>query len=375
MTELRPDQFYLFPRFIREAKIRMNAPHLSRKVLEGFIVPPRTFMQMLYSAGRGAIGLMNIDNRAEFIDKLDKGTINEGVMSQATAGPMMMLSLFHDLQNPLFKRYRFDATEFLGGMGPALERFHSVSAELENELIHILEEAKKKDGDTKEKDENPEPDSKEESNQIHDKNLLTNDDFFKTELSDKSIAAVLKHDWMEVATKDPESFAAQLSRMVTTELFNMNQTRAKAAFLLPGGGKIAFKAGGCTVNNVALLSARAFTCVEKHIGEDIEHWGPQTEGKYEIIDNILDEEDLKKRKGGVAAQIEVLYDVTQSFVEIDSSESSSKDGEKQELDLTTVSVAVMEGWLFGGPDDELRWRLALHRPAIEFPGIQVSMTM
>lgn len=350
----------------------MNAPHLARKALDGFIIPPRTFSQMIFSAGKGAIGLLNIDNRAEFIDKLDKGTINEGVMSQATAGPMMMLSLFHDLQNPLFKRYKFDTNQFLEGMGPALERFHSVLAQLENELIHVKEEAmKKKEGEgPTAKDEKTEKTSNDDSTLVRDKRFsFLKDDFFKGEISDKSIAAVLEHDWGDMAKKDPESSAAQLSRMVTKELFNIHETRAKALFLLPGGCNVGFKEGCCTVNNVALLSARAFTCVEKDMREDIERWGPQTEGKYEIIDYELDEEELKKRKGGVAAQIEVLYDVTQSLVEM------APEGEKQELDLTSVSVAVMEGWLFGGPDDELRWRLVLHRPANEFPGIQVSMTM
>jgi hypothetical protein len=332
-------------------------------------------MQMMFSACRGAMGLINIDNRAEFIDKLDKGTINEGVMSQATAGPMMMLSLFHDLQNPLFKRYKFDASEFLEGMVPALERFHTVSATLENELIKIKEEAHKNDNNNTQENvaDNNNNSENESSTQPQGNNRA--DDFFKNEISDRSIAAVLKHDWMDIAKKEPESLAGQLSRMVTAELFNIHQTRAKAAFLLPGGSTVAFKEGACTVNNVALLSARAFMCVEKDVGDDIERWGPRSDWKYEIIDYEMDEEELKKRRGGVAAQLEVLYDVTQSFVEVNPSDSPSKEKEVQELDLTSVSVAVMEGWLFGGPDGQLRWKLALHRPAIEFPGVQVSMTL
>lgn len=309
--------------------------------------------------------MINIDNRAEFIEKLDKGTINEGVMSQATAGPMLMLSLFHDLQNPLFKRYKFDSNEFLEGMIPALERFHTVSATLENELLKIKNEAHKSDADanTPEKGNNT---SENQSTQ-QPPSSFANDDFFKTEISDRSVAAVLKHDWTDIAKKEPESLAGQLSRMVTAELFHIHQTRAKASFLLPGGSKVAFKEGSCTVNNVALLSARAFMCVEKDGGDDIERWGSRSDWKYEIVDYDMEDEELKKRKGGVAAQLEVLYDVTQSFVEVQPSDNSSKDSEVQELDLTTVSVAVMEGWLFGGPDDQLRWKLALDRPALEFP--------
>lgn len=336
-------------------------------------------MQMMFSACRGAMGLVNMDNRTEFIDKLNKGTINEGVMSQATAGSMMILSLFHDLQNPLFKRYKFDANEFLQGIVPALERFHTVSAALENELIKIKDEAHKNNNDKDNNNETQEDvrnnDSANPSSSPKPPSSFLHDDFFKTEISDRSIAAVLKHDWMDIAKKEPESLAGQLSRMVTAELFHIHQTRAKASFLLPGGSKIAFKEGACTVNNVALLSARAFMCVEKEVGDDLERWGSRSDWKYEIIDYEMEEEELKKKRGGVAAQLEVLYDVTQSFVEVNPSESSSKDNEVQELDLTTVSVAVMEGWLFGGPDDKLRWKLALHRPALEFPGVQVSMTL
>ena len=71
----------------------MNVPRVFQKALDGFIIPPRTFMQMLVSAGRGAMGLMEENTRNEFMETLDKGTINEGVISQATAGPLMILSL------------------------------------------------------------------------------------------------------------------------------------------------------------------------------------------------------------------------------------------------------------------------------------------
>ncbi|MGK3743841.1 MAG: hypothetical protein ACI90V_010700, partial [Bacillariaceae sp.] len=102
-----------------------------------------------------------------------------------------------------------------------------------------------------------------------------------------------------------------------------------------------------------------------------------------------------------AAQIEVLYDVTQEFVIAKSSSSSTSDSKEEEdkdtstsendsskistteytslLDTkgeprqtTIVSVATLEGWLKNGPDDdgELRWRLASYRPPYEFPGIE-----
>lgn len=361
----------------------MNGPSVFRKAVDGFIIPPRTFMQMLLSAGRGAVGLLDETNRQEFIEKLDKGTINEGVISQATAGPMMMLSLFHDLQNPLFKQHQFDAAEFLEGVGPALERFHNVSGALENQIRKIHREAKKSDNTMAEKaeasenasEEKSSPEStktKEEEPVVTFSSSFSKDELVMVETNDKSIAALLDHDWAEDIKKDPDSLAAQLSQMVTEELFNIHQLSAKTAFLLQSHRNVTFKEGSCTVNNVALLSARSFLCVQKDKEEDLEEWGEKTDSKYEMIDYDIDVAELKKRKGGVAAQVEVLYDVTQEFVETDAQEGSNSSTEEkpEDSETTIVSVAVMEGWLVGGPDDELRWRLALRRPAVEFPGIQ-----
>jgi len=344
---------------------------------------------MLFSAARGAASLLrDVQTRNDFLETLDKQIINEGVISQATWGPMMMLSLFHDLQNPLFKRNNFDAAEFLEGVGPALERFHNVSGALENQLRTLQEQAKKKksseendstskaekeevSSDAKESEESPTTKSKEDEFLSNFPGSLSQQDFFMSETDGSSIASVLEHDWADDAKKDPESLAGQLSRMATTELFNMLQISAKTAFLLqPPGRNIVFKEGRCKVNNVALLSARSFLCVEKD-NQDLEQWGEQvTSSKYEMVDYGTDEAEVKRRKGGVAAQVEVLYDITQEFEEIHPLEESKDTNEKtEEMETTIVSVAVMEGWLNGGPDGELRWRVALHRPAFEFPRI------
>lgn len=366
----------------------MNVPSVFRKAIDGFIIPPQTFPQMFYSAARGAVSLLTDEkNRREFIEKLDKQIINEGVISQATAGPIMMLSLFNELQNPLFKKHEFDASEFLEGVAPALERFHNVSGALENQLRTLEEEARKKGVESPKVDEsfNNEkmgPSSEEKNQSIdsrknkEDENTIafpssqSQQDFLVSETGDKNVAAVLEHSWTDDAKADPESMAGQLSRMVTTELFDIHQMSAKTAFLLqPPGREVIFKEGSCTVNNVALLSARSFRCVEKD-AQDLEQWGEETSSKYEMVDYEMDEQELKRRKGGVAAQVEVLYDVTQEFDETDErKETEGKEEKKEDMETTIVSVAVMEGWLHGGPEGELRWKLALHRPAFEFPGI------
>jgi hypothetical protein len=366
----------------------MNIPSVYRKAIDGFIIPPRTFLQMFVSAGRGAVSLFDETNRTEFIDKLDKGTINEGVVSQATAGPIMMLSLFNDMQNPLFQRHKFDPTEFLEGVGPALENFHNISGGLDNEFYKVQQEAKEnQDGGSNEAKKESDEESKdggdiaknEEGEAILAALRAFNDEkFFSSLTGDESVAAVMNHEWKDEVKKNPESLAGQLSRMLTTELFQIQQMGAKTAFLLQNHARnIKFQEGSCTVNNVALLSARTYLCVER---EDDNEDESSSEGpKYVAVDYDMDEDEMKASKAGVAAQMEILYDVTQDYVaealpkseeEGKSSEEVSKSSEPESMQNTVVSVATIEGWLRGGPDGELRWRIALHRPAFEFPGIQ-----
>lgn len=340
--------------------------------------------------------LMDVEKRNAFIDRLDKGTINEEVMSQASSGPMVILSLFNDLENPLFKQYQFDAPEFLAGVKPALERFHNVSGSLENQLRKIQADARTNNNNTTAMMGSEDPKtgsttsdasaSNDEGTAATDKTVddvitlaFSKDDIVRAEIKgDTSTTAVLEHSWKDDAEKDPESLAGQFSRMVTSELLDLHQMSAKAAFLLQSDRDVKFKEGSCTVNHVALISARAFRCAEKAPADDIEGWGERTDWKYELIDYDIDESELKKLKGGVAAQLEVLYDVTQEFISSvpvgEEKNDESKEKVKTEvLDTTIVSVAVLEGWLSGGPDDQLRWRIALHRPAFEFPSIQHGM--
>ncbi|CAJ1905197.1 unnamed protein product [Cylindrotheca closterium] len=295
---------------------------------------------------------------------------------------MLMLSLFYDLQNPMFKKHDFDATQFLEGVGPALENYHNLSGALENEL-HDIYAKKQDDVDGSNEDSGEEKDAtKIEMKGLseEEKDAVTSTiNMIQKHLSpDQKIAsAVLEHDWTEVAKKEPESVAGQLSRMLTDELFGHFQLSAKTAFLLHSrAGQLKFDEGSCTVNNVALLSARAFRCKELPLDESNDE-DPESSGpRYEILDDFLsDNAEGDEQESDVAAQLEVLYDVTSHF-SIDRGNDASDDNESEkgdqptEMDTTVVSVAVLEGFLKGGPEGELRWKLALHRPAFEFPGMQ-----
>ena len=357
---------------------------------------------MFFSAAQGLISLLSEDTRVGFIESLENGIIQEGVLSQATAGPMMMLSLFHDLQNPLFKKYKFDPTQFLEGVVPSLENFHNVSTSLDNELHEINQRALSNDetkvGDekleidkstTEKKDEFGAITKEERESLLSALRIMTENDKFGSKQK-KVGEAILDHEWTTEARNHPDSLAAQLSRMVTTELFGINQLSSKTAFLLQNQSRdIIFNEGSCRINNVALLSARACLFKEKHPRSENTGDDRDADIKYEAIDYI-DENDFEESKTSVAAQLEVLYDVTQEFVIrkpsfFDSEEteaslnndssattlnSTSSENEKS-THTTIVSVATLEGWLHGGPDDgKLRWKLASYRPPYEFPGIE-----
>lgn len=348
-------------------------------------------MQMAISAARGVVQLgLDVKSRVEFSDYLDNKTIDDEVISQATAGTLMVFSLFHGLQNPLFKQHNFDAKDFLSGVRPALEQFHNVSGELENKLRKIRADAKvaadfQADEDVSKPGNTPSPSEAKDAGTVNNPQDtaitlgFTETDLVKVDITgDKSLSTLIEHDWRKDAESNPESPAGQFSHMVTPELLELHQNSAKAAIMFDLDRDVSFKEGSCTVSNVAFISARAFLCAEKPTkSEDIDEWGERSDLKYEIIDYEMTDAEFKRRKGGVAAQVEVLYDVTQEFEETlpktpgDGDEEGAKEKiTKKDIDSTNVSVAVLEGWLSGGPDDELRWRVALNRPAFEFPYIR-----
>lgn len=368
----------------------------------GFIIPQRTMTQMFFSAANGFLSLFSEKTRVGFMDSLEKGIIQESVLSQATAGPMVMLSLFHDLQNPLFKQHKFDPTQFMEGLVPALENFHNVSSALENELHEVNKRAlsnsktevaeqhlTEMDAKASETTDEVGAVAKEEKESLLSalQTVAENDDF---DSKQKKLAeAILNHEWMNEARNNPDSLAAQLSRMVTKELFQINQLSSKTAFLLKNQSReIYFREGSCRVNNVALLSARACLFREKEGQASGGEKDKKDSIDYEAIDSNF-EKDLHDSETAVAAQLEVLYDVTQEFVirkpaasyskekkspndrsQTTTFDTTSPDNEKA-TQTTIVSVATLEGWLYGGPDDgQLRWKLASYRPPYEFPGIE-----
>ena len=108
---------------------------------------------------------------------------------------------------------------------------------------------------------------------------------------------------------------------------------------------------------------------------------PEEDEKSNDEDNEKLMEDVSFSDGieqplPIAAQMEVLYSVAQTFTttpivteKMDDDESTTTEDKKDNsLTVTSVWVAVMRGWLRGDPsgNEELRWKLIRSRPALEF---------
>jgi hypothetical protein len=116
--------------------------------------------------------------------------------------------------------------------------------------------------------------------------------------------------------------------------------------------------GSCTISEVALLNARAMYLREDESDEVGEYSEFQAEGDHE-------------RELPIGAQLDVLYEISHTFEPIssplDEEVSTDNTNEKGETKITALGVAIMEGYLQGGPTNELKWKIAMLREASEFP--------
>jgi hypothetical protein len=183
---------------------------------------------------------------------------------------------------------------------------------------------------------------------------------------------ILKHMWEEDVEKNEDSLASQLYRMVTPQYFSALQKGAKTSFLLEKITKkeLLYVDGSSKIDNVALLSCRT-KIVDVNDDSKDEDLADIREKELNVKDDEAGDEKLP-----VAAQVEVLYDVKQTFLSNAEAPMTGELGKakemqesEEEITKTTVLVGVFEGWLDGDPtgQQELRWVLAANRPAWEFP--------
>ncbi len=347
------------------------------------LLPPPNLWESAGAALQGAWShIVDQSARDKYEVLVEKNVIKDTVLQNATTGATLTFALFHNLQNPLFEKYKFDAAEFMHAVGPALENFHDTLGCLKNDLPANLEQDKLK---------------LEESLKKSDEELLG----MKEDLSTSLLGM---NRWQQQAKEEENSPAGILSKMTTEICLDAFYYTCKLDVL----GRDALEKttdlghssipnhyipGSCRVNEVALLNARA-----SEIGV------PDDKEIDEEYPEFRASEDQSFQKNlDVAAQLDVLYEVSHTYRLIadpkgesqqtdensgddiasrhggESIHESVKDvDEKEKIETmvyTNLAVAVFEGWLHrtSGGKNSLRWKIAMIRDAYEFPHHQPTV--
>ena len=336
------------PRFVSFSKSdsQRSIMHATRRLLSRtgpslggiqhkLALPPATFLDVTGSALSGAWAVLSDQTSRDLYEQaISDHVIKDEVLSRAQNGSVLIYSLFHNLhQDTLFADYKFQATDFVRVVGPALANFHETLGKLQNGLVPT-----------------------NDADSTHEKTKITE----KLKQSDEEILATLQgtniteaflgtNEWRKQADNDPDSSAAYLAHMTTPSCFDMcfYTSKLAASFSTSAASFVE-----CSVNEVALLRARA-----KVIPRDID---PTSTDEYE---EFRATDELGKTLN-VAAQIDVLYEITSTHV---ASPLAAGDKISETITTTNLAVAVFEGWLSGGPEKDLRWKIAFLREALEFP--------
>mmetsp|Transcript_10812 Transcript_10812/g.21031 ORF Transcript_10812/g.21031 Transcript_10812/m.21031 type:complete len:415 (+) Transcript_10812:131-1375(+) len=291
--------------------------------------------------------------------------VNANVLGQSDMGFLKPMTLFHELNSPLYNQYgiedKVDIKDFLDGCGFAIEQYmRAINDNLRGG--NFRKWANKVLGDAREM-------SKTESD--------TSDDIEKLmAVMSTPPDSVEKYDFTEVGRKDPNSIEAFLMDMTTPIGWDNHNFNARMKLRLEisednlpkfaTAQDLASHHSGEKLNakvlHVALLSARleeieaplAVNNNNTTKGEETsDPDAPLEDDSLIPHSNNSDQESSTQ----VVAQFEVLYDLELTL--------ENDDGETQTE--TEVNVACFEACLYGDPNgDELRWRLHGIRPAFEF---------
>jgi hypothetical protein len=336
---------------------------IGRATSQRFLIPSENLWDLVGASFSGIWAhLSDPLARDQYQKFLADDVIKDTVLAQSNRGSMLPMALFDNLRSPLFAKYNFDAVEFIDGVVPALEKF--------NDTLGLL---------------------------VHDMSKATNDKP-EGDIKNSEVLSVFAdgNKWREQAKENPESLAAQLAKMVTAANLDDHFYGAKLFQSLTdgAGSTVQYVPGSCVVGPVALLSARVLEI--------------DTEDRYGEEHPELAASDESSKDPPVAARLDVLYEITQTYQQapdplspaeqykaIDSTttkadsenpgaedpganpeapadgdttitKKSAPAAEEATFSETILAVAVFEGWLNGGPDNGLRWKVAMVRDAVEF---------
>jgi hypothetical protein len=298
--------------------------------------------------------------------------INTRVLGQSDMGFLKSLTLYQELGDPLFRQNsKFNIQEFMDGCRWALERFHRTKEELLPKLIYHVDARREVFG-----------------------NGVENHEDSKNKIMHGDVPSELNYNFLDIAAINPDSVESSFVAMTTPEALDAVKMDGIMRLLLGRmvgsddasipplatartvdeidklkeyygtGGVVKLIKDDTKVMNVALLSARV---------EEIYPPSPSAEQttlqkKVNDPEAPLEDDSLMSHcqsknpeedesKAQVVTQLEVLYELQQSSV----------NDEGKTRTQTSVMVGKFEGCLDGDPNgDELRWKLASYRPAIEY---------
>jgi hypothetical protein len=384
-----------------------------------FLIPNATFWEVAESALRGAWATVSDTNARTRYDRLVRdGILRPAVLEQASSGATITAALFHNAQNPHFHRHRLDLKEFVEAVGPAIELFSDTLGRLVQQMKDDPDlYGDNRHGGTHDEKEGGADGSADNGRKRSSSVFQLGGGLGQPPLNSENL-------WRKRAARDPDSLEAKLRKLTTDVNFDDHYYGALLFQALTAGtSHSTTRYIGGRVENVSLLSARAMPVPlpGRRIAEDDDDdddWDEDEEG------GTVDDKHI-------AARMDVLYEITQTFRKrkdplsvasqyrtieegdnndhggkvaataaaaaaaaeddtkkqpdsgstVNSTEeaaaASTKDGTKgtdevdddtkyETVDETTLAVAVLEGWLHGGPDNHLRWKVATIREAHEF---------
>jgi hypothetical protein len=380
-------------------RVLASAASAASTTQSGALLKPRTQLETITAAFKTLHGFIFDDKtRHSFVDAVNKGVINPYILGQADMGFFVTLALHHNLNSEPLSKYKnqFQAEEFLEGSEAALESFQETLYSLDKKVLKDVQEEWIKIQKLEERVDTNDTQSSMVEKGANDKETDHQKDHMdeifkkanmsleKIELLEQAISA--HGDWKAMAEEDPDSLYGQFYNMVSDPLLeackNQFMQSVKHCFLLKIP-RMDYELESGKIQDIALLSARAHEVIPEEDNEE----EPKV-SEMEVSDKAMTDDSLSngfEKSYPVAAQIEVIYNITQRFrrriispgnVSMNISSDAGKSDEEvntvsdveEPEELQTAWVAVFEGLLHDGQKGEtpLRWKLVDNRPALEF---------
>lgn len=263
------------------------------------------------------------------------------------------LAFMKDIQgNNLWKICHFQLGDFYRVAPHALENFHDVLGELQNHSFPFVTRIEF------DKESDRIGSGLQEEVAKH-RGYHKKPTFVEREVPHRKIGEFLRNHWHQQALNSPSSLPGELSRMVGHFVFNTCFSMCRRVAFELAQRNAQYRKGTCRVKRISVRSARTF-------------WIPSERKKIDPLD--IDNKDLEVYDddakfdlnydcpSGVLVQIKTLYCLERT-IEPRTAETSMEGGASDPEHVTEPDEeayhceATFEGWLHGGPEGRLQWRI------------------